>query len=96
MMGTKVPDGGGGLVQTTVFKIYHDQMDRYHRTGNNKTFVENSEQYFCPSWLVLGIAILASHKSRQAKERPELFWPSFYIPQVLTAKCLLLRVSNDE
>ena len=42
--------------------------------------------------------VLEATGSRQAKERPELFWPqaSFPVPSALTANFLLLHVSKDK
>ena len=87
----------GGV--TELSEIYHDQMDtiEVERTGNNR----NLRIFIQLNILVragksFGSTSEHARGCRQAKERPQLFWPSSSFSVMPTARRLLLHVSDDQ
>ena len=75
-----------------VSTIYHDQMDIMEQaTTNILNF--HLTKHFGQS---VGWPSQQATENRQANERPELFWPSFPIWQVLTVQSRSLIVIDDK
>ena len=84
---------------TVMSVIYHDKMNTIEQASTiflMRNFIQLEWNILVRVGQLLGWPFQQVTKSRQANERPELFWPSFPIQWALTAKSRSLPVSYDE